>query len=72
MGSIIMDNAVIEEDTIIGAGSLVPSNKVLQRGFLWMGSPARQIRPLTKDEKASILYSAQHYVRLKNQHLETI
>ena len=33
-----------------------------------MGSPARQIRPLTADEKASILYSAQHYVTLKNQH----
>lgn len=69
MGSIIMDNAVVEEEVIVGAGTLVPPNKVLKRGFLWMGSPAREIRPLTADEKNSILYSAKHYVLLKNQYL---
>jgi carbonic anhydrase/acetyltransferase-like protein (isoleucine patch superfamily) len=66
IGSIIMDNTTIESDTIIAAGSLIPSNKTLEGGFLWMGSPAKKIRPLTADEKQSILYSAAQYVKLKN------
>lgn len=65
MGAIIMDGAVIEKETIIGAGSLVPPRKTLQSGYLWMGSPAKKIRPLTDKEKAYLVYSAEHYVRLK-------
>ena len=68
MGSIIMDGVVIEENTIIGAGSLVPSNKVLTGGQLWLGRPAKPVRSLTPAQINSILYSAQHYVALKNKH----
>ncbi|NOQ94166.1 MAG: gamma carbonic anhydrase family protein [Methylophaga sp.] len=68
MGSTIMDGAIIESHTIIGAGSLVTPNKHLESGYLWMGSPARKVRKLSADELESIEYSAQHYVRLKNRH----
>ena len=67
MGSIVMDGAVIETETIIGAGSLIPPKKILESGYLWMGSPAKKIRPLTNKEKAYLRYSADHYVRLKNR-----
>ena len=67
MGSIIMDGVIVEENTIIGAGSLVPPKKTLESGYLWMGSPAKKIRPLTKKEITYLSYSAEHYVRLKER-----
>ena len=69
MGSIIMDNVVVGDDTIIGAGSLVTENKSLESGYLYMGRPAKRIRALSEEEKIYLLYSAQHYVPLKNQYL---
>ena len=68
MGATVMDGAVIEANTLIGAGSLVTPNKHLESGYLWMGSPARKVRKLTIEELESIEYSAQHYVKLKNRH----
>jgi carbonic anhydrase/acetyltransferase-like protein (isoleucine patch superfamily) len=68
MGAIIMDGVVIEANTLIGAGSLVPPDKHLESGYLWVGSPARKVRKLTADELESIEYSAQHYIKLKNRH----
>jgi len=68
MGAIVMDGAVIEDYTIIGAGSLVPAGKELEGGHLYLGSPARPVRPLTDGEKKFLEYSAAHYVDLKNRH----
>lgn len=68
MGAIVMDKAVVQSQVIIGAGTLVSPNKVLQSGYLYVGSPARQIRELTDDEKSFILYSAKHYAKLKNDY----
>lgn len=65
MGSIIMDGVVVEDETIIAAGSLVPPKKVLESGYLWVGSPAKKARELTDKEKNYLKYSAEHYVRLK-------
>ncbi|MEK1940837.1 MAG: gamma carbonic anhydrase family protein [Pseudomonas sp.] len=69
MGSTVMDGAVIEDEVILGAGSLVPPGRVLASGFLYVGSPAKQARPLTEKERAFFTYSAANYVRLKDQHL---
>ncbi|MBB1273905.1 MULTISPECIES: gamma carbonic anhydrase family protein [Psychromonas] len=70
MGAIILDNAHIEDDVIIAAGSLVPPNKVLASGFLYVGSPAKPARALTEAEFAFLKRSASHYVNLKNEYLE--
>lgn len=64
MGSIILDKAVIEENVMVGAGSLVPPSKVLKSGYLYLGNPIRQSRPLTEKEIAFLDYSATHYVEL--------
>ena len=69
MGSIVMDGAVIEDQVIVGAGSLVPPGKRLVSGFLYVGSPVRQVRALTEKEQAFFTYSAGNYVKLKDQHL---
>ncbi|WP_411381715.1 gamma carbonic anhydrase family protein [Pseudomonas sp. MPB26] len=69
MSSIVMDGAVVEDDVIIGAGSLVPPGKTLQSGFLYVGSPVKQVRALTDKERAFFTYSAANYVKLKDLHL---
>lgn len=68
MGSLIMDNVIIEDETIVGAGSLITQNKVLEGGYLWMGRPAKRVRALTDEERERIVYSAEHYVTLKNKY----
>jgi carbonic anhydrase/acetyltransferase-like protein (isoleucine patch superfamily) len=69
MGATIMDGAVLEDYVLLGAGSLVSPGKTLEGGFLWLGSPARKIRPLSDDERKWIEYSAKHYVELKGEYL---
>ncbi|CAD5106708.1 gamma carbonic anhydrase family protein [Zestomonas carbonaria] len=69
MGSIVMDGAVVEDEVVIGAGSLVPPGKRLESGFLYVGSPVKQARPLTDKERAFFAYSAENYVKLKELHL---
>ncbi|MGR5149309.1 gamma carbonic anhydrase family protein [Photobacterium alginatilyticum] len=69
MGAILLDGAVIEDDVIIGAGSLVPPGKRLASGYLYIGSPVKQARPLSDKERAFLPASADNYVRLKNEYL---
>jgi len=68
MGSIIMDQAVLEAGCFLAAGSLVPERKVLKGGWLYAGSPAREKRELADEEKAFLLRSAAHYVELSKTH----
>ena len=72
MGSIIMDKAVVRSRVTIGAGSVVPPGKVLESGFLYVGSPVKPVRPLNERELEFLEYSAQNYRRLRERHLRTI
>ena len=65
MGAIVLDGALIEADVMIGAGSLVPPGKKLESGFLYVGSPVKQARPITEEELAYLLISARNYVQNK-------
>lgn len=69
MGSIILDNVVTEDFVMIGAGSVVTPGKRLERGGLYVGSPARRVRELNQRELDFLTYSAAHYVRLKDAYL---
>jgi carbonic anhydrase/acetyltransferase-like protein (isoleucine patch superfamily) len=71
IGAIIMDDAVLDSYVMLGAGALVPPGKHLESGFLYVGSPAKAMRPLTEPEKTYLEYSAEHYVLLKNEYLNT-
>ncbi|MCP5077934.1 MAG: gamma carbonic anhydrase family protein [Psychromonas sp.] len=70
MGAIIMDGAIVENDVFIGAGSLVPPNKTLASGYLYVGNPVKQMRQLKESESAFLKQSALNYVELKNDYLE--
>lgn len=69
MGSIIMDGVVIDAEVVLGAGSLVTPGSHLESGYLYVGSPAKKARALTEKERSYFRYSADNYVRLKDQHL---
>ncbi len=59
MGSILLDGAVIQDDVMLGAGTLVSPGKIIESGYLWLGSPAKKIRPLKEEEIKFLKYSAQ-------------
>jgi len=70
MGAIVMDGVVVEDDVFIGAGTLVPPNKRLESGYLYVGNPMQKKRPLKESELAFLKQSAVNYVVLKNEYLE--
>lgn len=65
----ILDGAVVRRHSMIGAGALVSPGKVVGEGELWLGNPARFVRRLGDIEIEKLYYSAQNYVRLKDQYL---
>lgn len=69
MKAMIMDGAVVEDLVMIAAGAIVPPGKHLESGFVYVGSPAKKLRPLTPEEREFFPYSADNYVRLKDQYL---
>lgn len=69
MGATVMDGAVVESEVVIGACALVTPGKTLRSGYLYAGSPAREMRALSDKELDYFRYSAANYVRLKDQHL---
>lgn len=69
MGAIIMDGVIVEDDVFIGAGSLVPPNKTLTSGYLYVGNPVKQARPLKESETAFLKQSALNYLELKDEYL---
>ena len=72
IGSTVMDGVVVEDNVIIGAGTLVPPGKTLKSGHLYFGSPCKQARALTQGEIDYFPYTAGNYVKLKNQYLAEI
>lgn len=70
MGAIVLDGASIEDEVMVGAGSLVPPGKRLESGYLYIGSPVKQARPLTQDENIFLTQSAINYIQLKDAYLK--
>lgn len=69
IGAIVLDGAIIEDEVVVAAGSLVPPGKKLTSGFVYMGSPCKQVRPITQQERDFFSYGATNYVKLKDGYL---
>ena len=61
MGSIVLDNAVVGKECIIGAGTLIPQKKNVPDRSLALGSPFKILREVTPEEAADLLHQAQDY-----------
>jgi carbonic anhydrase/acetyltransferase-like protein (isoleucine patch superfamily) len=70
MGSVVLDDAIIEDHVIVGAGSVISPGKRLESRGLYVGSPARRVRELRPEEIEFLSYSASHYVKLKDDYLQ--
>jgi carbonic anhydrase/acetyltransferase-like protein (isoleucine patch superfamily) len=62
MGAIVMDNAVIEEYCIIAAGSVVLENTICESGYLYAGTPAKKIKPVTPEQRALLNKLPDNYI----------
>jgi carbonic anhydrase/acetyltransferase-like protein (isoleucine patch superfamily) len=69
MNAVVLDGVVVEDHVMIGAGAVAPPGMRLERGGLYVGSPARKLRNLTDRELEFLRYSAEHYVKVKDEHL---
>jgi len=69
MHATVLDGARVCRHAMVGAGAVVSPGKVVAAGELWLGHPARCVRTLSEREIEALYYSAQHYVRLKNEYL---
>lgn len=62
IGAKVLNGAIVEDDVVIGAGTLVPEGMRLHTGYLYLGIPARQVRLLRPDERQRVQRGAAHYV----------
>jgi carbonic anhydrase/acetyltransferase-like protein (isoleucine patch superfamily) len=69
MGATVMDGVTVADRVVIAAGALVTPGKTLRSGFLYSGSPAREMRELSAGEIDYFVYTANNYVKLKDQYL---
>lgn len=62
MGAIVMDNARVPSEVIVGAGTIVPEGKVLERGYIYVGQPARILRPLDEEMLDILKSTSANYI----------
>lgn len=72
MGSTILDTAVLAEETLVGAASLVPPGKTYPPRSLVMGSPAKFIRALTETELQEMRENAKHYAEAAREYASAL
>eukprot|EP00695_Tsukubamonas_globosa_P003645 TRINITY_DN750_c0_g1_i2.p1 TRINITY_DN750_c0_g1~~TRINITY_DN750_c0_g1_i2.p1 ORF type:complete len:273 (+),score=94.61 TRINITY_DN750_c0_g1_i2:64-882(+) len=68
MNAVVMEGAVVESGAMVAAGAVVPPGRRVPSGELWAGNPARCLRPLTYEEKASFLTGAEEYWKSAEEH----
>lgn len=62
MGAIVMDHAVINEYCIIAAGSVVLENAICESGYIYAGTPAKKIKPITEEQRALLNKLPDNYI----------
>lgn len=62
MGAIVMDNALVEEYCIIAAGAVVLENTRCESGYIYAGTPAKKIKPITEEQRALLNKLPDNYI----------
>ncbi|MCX2481980.1 gamma carbonic anhydrase family protein [Pedobacter sp. MR2016-24] len=62
MGAIVMDNVVVESYCIIAAGSVVLENTLCESGYIYAGTPAKKIKPITEEQRALLNKLPDNYI----------
>ena len=76
MGSVVLDDAFLEDDVVLAAGSLVPPGMRIPARSLAMGRPAKVVRALGEKDLAWVREAGNLYVAyaaaFRSQRLEAI
>jgi carbonic anhydrase/acetyltransferase-like protein (isoleucine patch superfamily) len=72
IGAIVLNGAHVPHDCLIGAGALVAEGKQLEPGHLYLGVPARKVRPLSDPEKKKIRANAEGYQERARRYSEEL
>ena len=70
MGSLLLDGAIVEDDDDWCGWSGPTKINGWRADICISGSPVKQIRPLSDEEKAGLRYSANNYVKWKDEYLD--
>ena len=62
MGAIVMDHANIGSFSIIAAGSIVLENTIVESGYIYAGSPAKKIKPISELQRKLLEELPDRYV----------
>jgi len=68
-GARVLDGATVKSGGMLAAGAVLTPGKVVGENELWAGNPARLLRHLTEQERASMTASSKRYVELARCHL---
>lgn len=68
MGAIILNGARIGDGALIGAGALVTEGSRVKSSSLYLGSPARFVRKLSRAEIKDTVEWAKKYARMAEEH----
>lgn len=70
MGAVLLDDCVVEPFSIVAAGALVRQGFRVPSGMLVAGVPAKVMRPITEEERRTIIESPENYVRYVAEYRE--
>lgn len=65
MNATLLDGSEMAPRSFLAAGSLLTEGAKTESGFLYMGTPAKKIRPLNEDELKFLRQSANNYLMYK-------
>lgn len=69
MGAIVMDNVIIESNSIIAAGAVVTEGTIVESGSIYAGVPAKKIKQLAPNEVRKITeQTAKGYLKYAQWH----
>ncbi len=69
MKACVMNNALIESKCLIAAGSLVGNNKTCGANRVFIGNPARELRPCSESDYKLMEFTFTNYVELAAKQL---
>jgi gamma-carbonic anhydrase len=61
MGAIIMDDAVVGENSVVAAGAVVLAGTRVEPGSIYAGMPAKKVKEITEEMKGVIQRTARNY-----------
>ncbi len=62
MGSIVMDNVIINSYCIIAAGSVVLENTICESGYIYAGTPAKKIKKISDEQRDLLNILPSNYI----------